>query len=404
MLGDRRKALLESRAFVRPRVKDHAVDAELVRRPQVAGQRALRALAERGVVACQVDQGDGVKVEGRVAVLGRRLLEGRDPGFVQLGRPPESGRSRVDLYGIRPHRLGALERQVQAAGRVDVSSKNRHPKEESKAVPIWHAEPPMSVFVMGDLDLAIRGRTYREPEGPHSMVVRGRDLDAALQHIIARSDCRSVAVVALPEQVPDLTPLIGRRLLLVDGDGGRLRGFAEVAIRAGIEVEWIRSARPPFERLAAALLPVGGIVLAAGKGSRMPGSQKLLLDIDGVPMVRHVFDAASEGGCHHTVVVYGDDDVKKAISGRAELVFNPHAENGMASSLHVGLKAMRPEVEGAMVLLGDQPLVGSRTVATLLRAWRREGSRPAVAASASQGTDDLAGWAPPVILSRELWG
>ena len=30
----------------------------------------------------------------------------------------------------------------------------------------------MSVFVMGDLDLAIRGRTYREPEGQHSMVDR----------------------------------------------------------------------------------------------------------------------------------------------------------------------------------------------------------------------------------------
>ena len=260
----------------------------------------------------------------------------------------------------------------------------------------------MSVFVMGDLDLAIRGRTYREPEGPHSMVVRGRDLDAALQHVASREDCLSLAVVGLPEQVPDITSLVGRRLLLVDGDSAKLREFAEVAIRAGIEVEWIRSARPPFERLAAALLPVGGIVLAAGKGSRMPGSQKLLLDIDGVPMVRHVFDAASEGGCHHTVVVYGDDDVKKAISGRAELVFNPHAETGMASSLQVGLKAMRPEVEGAMVLLGDQPLVGSRTVATLLRAWRREGSRPAVAAS--QDTDDLGGWAPPVVLSRELWG
>ena len=109
---------------------------------------------------------------------------------------------------------------------------------------------------MGDLDLAVRGRTYREPDGPHSMVVRGRDLDSALQHVTARSDCRSVAVVGLPEQVPDMTPLIGKRLLLVDGDSGRLREFAEVAIRAGIEVEWIRSARPPFERLAAALLPV----------------------------------------------------------------------------------------------------------------------------------------------------
>lgn len=230
------------------------------------------------------------------------------------------------------------------------------------------------------------------------MVVRGKDLDAALQHVAARDDCRSVAVVGLPEVVPDLSTLVGRRLLLVDGDSGRLRDFAEVAIRTGIEVEWVRSARPPFERLAAALLPVGGIVLAAGASSRMSGPQKLLLDVDGMPMVRHVYEAASEGGCHQTVVVYGDDEVKRAVNGAAQLVFNAQARSGMASSLHAGLKAMRPEVEAAMVLLGDQPLVGSRTVATLLRAYRREGSRPAVAVS--QGED---GWAPPVILSRELW-
>jgi molybdenum cofactor cytidylyltransferase len=230
------------------------------------------------------------------------------------------------------------------------------------------------------------------------MVVRGKDLDAALQHVAARSDCRSIAVVGLPEAVPDLSPVVGKRLLLVDADSGRLRDFAEVAIRTGIEVEWVRSARPPFERLAAALLPVGGIVLAAGTSSRMPGSQKLLLDIDGVPMVRHVYEAASEGGCHQIVVVYGDDDVKQSIDGRADLVFNPKAETGMASSLQVGLRAMRPEVQAAMVLLGDQPLVGSRTVATLLRAFRREGSRPAVAVAQGDG-----GWAPPVILSHELW-
>jgi molybdenum cofactor cytidylyltransferase len=232
------------------------------------------------------------------------------------------------------------------------------------------------------------------------MVVRGKDLDSALQHVSSRDDCRSLAVVGLPEKVPDISALVGKRLLLVDADSGRLRDFAEVAIRAGIEVEWVRSARPPFERLAAALLPVAGIVLAAGSSSRMPGSQKLLLDIDGVPMVRHVYEAASEGGCHHVVVVYEADDVKRAIDGRADLVFNDKADTGMASSLNVGLHAMRPEVEAAMVLLGDQPLVGSRTVAALLRAWRREGSRPAVAVA--QGDDG--GWAPPVILSRELWG
>jgi molybdenum cofactor cytidylyltransferase len=255
------------------------------------------------------------------------------------------------------------------------------------------------VFVMSDLELPIRGRTYREPEGPHSVVVRGRDLESGLQHLAARSDCGSMAVITLPTTNPtDLSALRGRRLLLVDGDTGRLRDFAELALRADAEVEWIRSAKPPWERLAAALLPVGGVVLAAGAASRMHGAQKLLLEVDGRPMVRHAVEAASEGGCHQVVVVYSSDEVKDAIGDDAELVHNPDARTGMASSLRVGLRALRPEIEAAVVVLGDQPLVGSRTIASLLRAWRREGSRPAVAVSKRAKE-----WTPPVVLAREMW-
>jgi molybdenum cofactor cytidylyltransferase len=255
------------------------------------------------------------------------------------------------------------------------------------------------VFVMSDLELPIRDRTYREPDGPHTTVVRGRDLDAALEHVASRSDCRTLAVVGLPETVPDLAVLAGRRVLGVDADSARLRDFAEHALRAGAEVEWIRSARPSSERLAASLLPVGAVVLAAGSSSRMNGKQKLLLEVDGRPLVRHSMEAASEGGCHQVVVVYASDDVKEALGTDVELVYNPNAHTGMASSLKVGLAALRPEMEAAMIILGDQPLVGARSVAALLRAWRLEGSRPAVAVSAGKGKR----WSPPVVLGRELW-
>lgn len=252
---------------------------------------------------------------------------------------------------------------------------------------------------MSDLELPIRGRTYREPEGPHSMVVRGRDLEAGLQHVAARQDCRAVAVIGLPAEDRDLSVLAGRRLFLVDSDGARLRDFAEIALRAEADVEWIRSATPPFDRLADALLPVGAVVLAAGSSSRMHGSQKLLLDFDGRPMVKAVIEAAADGGCHQILVVYSSDEVKQAVAGDAELVHNPRAHTGMASSLQAGLRAMRPDMEAALVMLGDQPMVGSRTVAALLRAWRREGSRPAVAVSRGEGGR----WTPPVVLARELW-
>src|SRR5713101_6164436 len=236
---------------------------------------------------------------------------------------------------------------------------------------------------MSDLELPIRGRTYREPEGPHSVVVRGRDLEAGLQHMAARADCRVIAVIGMPAEDRDLSALAGRRLFLVDADSARLRDFVEIALRAEVDVEWIRSPTPPFDRLADALLPVAAVVLAAGSSSRMPGSQKLLLEFDGRPMVKSVIEAASDGGCHQILVVYASEEVKLAVGGEAEVIHNPRAQTGMASSLQAGLRALRSDMEAALVMLGDQPMVGSRPVAAV--------------SSGAAGK-----WTPPVVLAREL--
>ncbi len=239
----------------------------------------------------------------------------------------------------------------------------------------------MPVFVMSDLEVPIRGRTYREPDGPHSVVVRGRDVVPALQHVASRPDCATLAVVGVPDAIPDLSALAGRKVIAVDADSARLHDFAKAATEAAAEVEWIRAARPSSERLAASLLPVGAVVLAAGSSSRMGGTEKLLLDFDGQPMVRQ-------------------KDVASAVDGAAELIYNPDAAQGMSTSLRRGLAGLRSDMEGALIVLGDQPLVGSRTVAALLRSWRREGSRPAVAMASSTPKPR---WTPPVVLARELW-
>ncbi len=254
------------------------------------------------------------------------------------------------------------------------------------------------VYLMSDLDLPIRDRIYREPEGPHVVIVRGRDLDAALDHLDARPDCRALAVVGLPADVPDLELLNGRRLLVVDGDRAMMRDFAEAGMSAGAEVEWLHSDRPDVNRIATWALPVGAVVLAAGSASRM-GRNKLLLEVGDQPLVRHVISAASDGGCHVINAVFADETVRLAIGSSANCIHNPDAPSGQASSMRVGLQSMPEEIAGALVMLGDQPLVGARTVGMLLKAWRREGSRPAVAASYGDRTK----WLPPVLLDRSLW-
>lgn len=254
------------------------------------------------------------------------------------------------------------------------------------------------VYLMSDLDLPIRNRIYREPDGPHVAIVRGRDLDAALDHLDARPDCRALAVIGLPRELPDLDLLNGRRLLVCDGDRALMREFAESGMTAGADVEWLNAERPDFNRLATWALPVGAIVLAAGAASRM-GRNKLLLEVGGRSLVRHVIEAASEGGCHVINVIVADERVRAVVGDSAACVDNPDASSGQASSLRVGLQSMPEEIAGALIMLGDQPLVGARTVDMLLRSWRLEGSRPAVAASYG----DRGSWRPPVLLDRSLW-
>jgi molybdenum cofactor cytidylyltransferase len=254
------------------------------------------------------------------------------------------------------------------------------------------------VYLMSDLELPLRGRVYREPEGPHVAVVRGRDLDSALDHLDARPDCRALGVIGLPREVPDLELLNGRRLLVVDGDRARMRDFAEAGMSAGADVEWLHAEQPDFHRIASWALPVGAVVLAAGFATRM-GRNKLLLEVGDQPLVKHVIEAASEGGCQVINVVYADESVREAVGRMATCVANPDAALGQSSSLRIGLQSMPEEMAGAIIMLGDQPLVGSRTVDMLLRAWRREGCRPAVAASYG----DRGSWRPPVLLDRSLW-
>lgn len=225
----------------------------------------------------------------------------------------------------------------------------------------------VDIYLRG-VDLAIRGGTSSPPSGPHALVGRAQDLPALLAHVESRPDCRALAVVGDPGlQVPRPR---GLRLLVTDGDDPDL--------------------------LAAWLLPVPAVVLAAGAGTRM-GGDKMLRPLRGRPLVVWAVSAAREGGAGGVYAVYAEEAVRAALGEAATPVFNPDAARGQATSLAAGLRALPEWAAAAVVVLGDQPLVGAGTVRALLRAWRAPGAAPAVAATYG------AGWLPPVVLGRELW-
>jgi CTP:molybdopterin cytidylyltransferase MocA/xanthine/CO dehydrogenase XdhC/CoxF family maturation factor len=121
------------------------------------------------------------------------------------------------------------------------------------------------------------------------------------------------------------------------------------------------SGSAPSARKGGVRLP--GLVLAAGRGRRFGGGSKLLADVDGRPVLRHVVEAALASRLNPVIVVLGAgaEAGLRAIEGiddaRLRVVFNPAWATGKASSFEVGLREVPPDAPGVVALLGDMPRV-----------------------------------------------
>ena len=147
-------------------------------------------------------------------------------------------------------------------------------------------------------------------------------------------------------------------------------------------------------------MPVAGIVLAAGAGTRF-GGPKALVRLDGERLVDRAVATLRRGGCAPVAVVQGAADLDDV---DATVLDNRDWATGMGSSLRVALRylaadAPAPEddapITAAVILLVDTPWVGDEAVARLVAA-------SADGCAAAQATyDGRPGH--PVLLGRATW-
>jgi molybdenum cofactor cytidylyltransferase len=150
---------------------------------------------------------------------------------------------------------------------------------------------------------------------------------------------------------------------------------------------------------------VSAIVLAAGQSSRFraaggPDLTKLVAKLDGKPIVRRVVEAALATRARPVVVVtgYARESVEAALADlEIGVAFNPRFASGLASSLSAGLSATPRNVAGALVLLGDMPLIEPRLADALIEAFlAREGALAAIPLTEGRRGN-------PVLLGRGLF-
>lgn len=111
------------------------------------------------------------------------------------------------------------------------------------------------------------------------------------------------------------------------------------------------------------------VILAAGQGTRMRSVlPKVMQPLAGRPLLRHVVDTARSLAADDVCVVYGHggDTVKAAFAGdglRWALQAEQHGTGHAAQQAMPGT----PDANRVLILFGDVPLLGLRTLETLIR-------------------------------------
>jgi len=117
---------------------------------------------------------------------------------------------------------------------------------------------------------------------------------------------------------------------------------------------------------------VAAIILAAGRSTRMGGPNKLLAELSGKKLVRIATEQALASKASEVIVVTGHQAelVEQALAGlKVKFVRNADFAGGLASSVKAGITAVAADADGAVICLGDMPLIDAHLIDHLIEAF-----------------------------------
>ncbi len=115
---------------------------------------------------------------------------------------------------------------------------------------------------------------------------------------------------------------------------------------------------------------ISGILLASGFSTRM-GQEKLLLPIDGVPMIVRLAQAVSESQVEEQILVYRKSKIKQLVlTYITKAVHNPSASLGQSEAIKAGLHHIAENSKCCLFFMGDQPYLTASVINEIIEAWK----------------------------------
>jgi molybdenum cofactor cytidylyltransferase len=116
---------------------------------------------------------------------------------------------------------------------------------------------------------------------------------------------------------------------------------------------------------------ISAILLAAGESNRM-GQPKQLLPFGQSTILEQAIDNLLNSAVSETIVVLGHraEEVIKTIAAKpVKIAINSNYLQGMSTSIITGLNLIDSRARAVVIALGDQPLVDSQTINSLIEAF-----------------------------------
>ncbi|MBP0483049.1 nucleotidyltransferase family protein [Sagittula salina] len=114
------------------------------------------------------------------------------------------------------------------------------------------------------------------------------------------------------------------------------------------------------------------LIPAAGSSSRMRGKDKLLETVCGVPLLRHMAEAAIATGAHVAVTLPDYDHPRAtALAGLpVQLVGVPDSKEGMSASLRRGVGMLPRNMSAVLILPADMPEIETDDLLHLIAGFK----------------------------------